>query len=401
MGSLTSWSTNALKRKPKDKWNVSNVLDPFVLVILMEDAKDSLEPLWQALISTIFRATDDVNSLREAVWRHKVIIVKGQHNLDPKNQWDLIRRLDPETKDEGKSLNDHRNGLLFRARCFPGAGNVRLFGKGFQGEDHYGMKNRTITRWLNHDWHVSPPPKEAFESGITRFQRWHFDAPLYGDEPTWFTCLWIAKQPSGPDLTVEWADGSGLTMETPPGLTAFFSSVQLYDMLSQDEKELVDHSWVEYAPHPFKWIHECKSRNTGLGIADGGHLTEEELGEYDPAAVKKYPMVWVNPRTGDKAFQVHGICVRRLYLRSSTNEQPRVVEDITEIHDFILGIQHRILKPEYILLAPAEEGDMVIWDNYSLFHTAIDYPEKYGPRSMHKADTGGSIGPKGPVPIGI
>ena len=110
-------------------------------------------------------------------------------------------------------------------------------------------------------------------------------------------------------------------------------------------------------------------------------------------------MVWLNPLTGEKAFQDHGICVRKLYLRSSKEEKPRVIENIEEIHDFILGIQHRILKPEYILLAPADEGDMVIWDNYSLFHTAIEYPDKYGGRSMHKADTGGSIGPKGPMPI--
>lgn len=99
--------------------------------------------------------------------------------------------------------------------------------------------------------------------------------------------LLVVKQPHGPDLTVEWGDGSGLTMKTPIGRTAFFSSVQLYDLLTEDEKKLVDHSWVEYAPHPFKWIEWCKARNTGLGIAGGGHLTEEELPEYDPAKVKK------------------------------------------------------------------------------------------------------------------
>ena len=113
----------------------------------------------------------------------------------------------------------------------------------------------------------------------------------------------------------------------------------------------------------------------------------------------QYPMVWVNPLTGKKAFQVHGICVRKLFLRRSVEEKPRVIDNVDEIHDFVLGFQHRVLKPEYILLAPTGEGDMVIWDNYSLLHTAIDYPGKYGERSMHKADTGGSIGPRGPVPV--
>ena len=78
-----------------------------------------------------------------------------------------------------------------------------------------------------------------------------------------------------------------------------------------------------------------------------------------------------------------------------------MIDDVAEVRRFILGIQNRILRPEYILLAPAEEGDLVVWDNYGLFHSAVDYPnpEKLGSRTMHQANIGGSIGPKGPVPI--
>jgi len=37
-------------------------------------------------------------------------------------------------------------------------------------------------------------------------------------------------------------------MKTEPGLTAFFSNVQTYDMMTEQEKKIADHSWVEYAP---------------------------------------------------------------------------------------------------------------------------------------------------------
>ncbi|BDD57667.1 hypothetical protein MPDQ_007245 [Monascus purpureus] len=111
-------------------------------------------------------------------------------------------------------------------------------------------------------------------------------------------------------------------------------------------------------------------------------------------------MVWVNPLTGKKEFQGHGICVRKLYLRSSPDEKPRVVEDIGEICKFILGIQNRILRPEYIPLAPAE-GDVVILDNYRLFHSAVDHLLELGSRSMHQASIGDSVGPKGPVLIDV
>lgn len=59
-------------------------------------------------------------------------------------------------------------------------------------------------------------------------------------------------------------------------------------MLSQEEKRLVDHSWVEYAPYPYKWIERGKGNSNGLGLAEGSTcLTMEELGEYDASAVKK------------------------------------------------------------------------------------------------------------------
>ncbi|KAJ5184734.1 hypothetical protein N7491_007397 [Penicillium cf. griseofulvum] len=350
---------------------------------------------------------DDVDRLKAATWRHKLIVVKYQQKLDPKKQWELVTRLDPKARDG----HSHGNLTTFRAKGgllaqgrevvgIPGAENVRLIGKGFQGEDHFGIKNHSISRGLSNDFHAIPPSLEDFENGITRFQRWHIDAPLYGKDPAWFTTLRCIKLPQGPDLTVQWADGSGYTMETPPGQTAFFSTSQLYTLLTPEEQKLVDHSWVEYAPHPYKWIERCKGNSNGLGLAEGGErLTLEELGDFDPSAVKKYPMVWVNPLTGDKAFQVHGICARKLYLRSSQDEQPRVIDDLSEIRKFILDIQNRILKPEYILLPPTEEGDMIIWDNYGLFHSAIDYPIDTGPRTMHQANISGSSGPNGPVPI--
>lgn len=145
-----------------------------------------------------------------------------------------------------------------------------------------------MERGLSNEFHAVPPSTSDFEKGITRFQRWHIDAPLYGKDPAWFTFLRCIKLPRGDDLTIEWADGSGMSMKCPPGRTAFFSTSQLYSMLTEEEKRLVDHSWVEYAPYPYKWIERCKGNSNGLGLAAGGTRLEiEELGEFDPSAVKK------------------------------------------------------------------------------------------------------------------
>tara|TARA_R110002060_G_scaffold65345_3_gene74337 strand:- start:412 stop:708 length:297 start_codon:yes stop_codon:yes gene_type:complete len=93
-------------------------------------------------------------------------------------------------------------------------------------------------------------------------------------------------------------------------------------------------------------------------------------------------MVWVNP-LGKKALQVHGIAVRKMFLKPTPTSEVEVVEDITRIRQLLLSWQERILWPEYIMMTPVENGDVQMWDNWSVFHSAVDYPEKYGTRSKY------------------
>lgn len=59
-------------------------------------------------------------------------------------------------------------------------------------------------------------------------------------------------------------------------------------MLSDEEKQLADHSWVEYAPHPYMWIENCKAPSNGLGLkCQGKEHTLEELGDYDEKDIKR------------------------------------------------------------------------------------------------------------------
>ncbi|KAI1472012.1 uncharacterized protein F4812DRAFT_202266 [Daldinia caldariorum] len=228
------------------------------------------------------------------------------------------------------------------------------------------------------------------------------DVPLYGSDPAFFTTLRCIRRPTEPQVNIRWDDGSGLSMKADPGLTAFISNVQMYEMMTEDEKKMPDHSWVEYAPHPYVWIGDCKGNSNGLGLVSQGKEKKlEDVSDFDPKGVKTYPMVWVNTVTGEKAFQVHGICARKLFIRSSPTEEPRVIEDLVEIRNLLKTIQERVLKPEYVLIPSLEEGDIAMWANYQMFHTAIDYPDWIGSRTMHQANIASSTGPIGPVPIPV
>ncbi|KAK1993215.1 Clavaminate synthase-like protein [Colletotrichum falcatum] len=351
----------------------------------------------------------DVQALSDAIWTHKVVIVRGQKHIHPSKQWELVTRFDPEAplvhSHGDLATFNAKGGLLSKGRdvaAIPGVENVRLIGKGYQGDDHYGLLKKTIRKPLSHDWHDKKLADDEFASGHTRFQRWHIDAPLYGRDPARFTTLRCIRRPTSPEVTIHWDDGSGLTMKSEPGLTAFFSCVQMYDLMTEEEKRIADHSWVEYAPHPYVWMGSCRGNANGLGVvSQGRELTLGELGGYDEASIKRYPMTWVNPVTGEKAFMVHGICARRVFMRSKADDEPEVVDDVVRIRGWLRSIQERVLRPEYIMLPRVEEGDIVMWANWQTFHTAVDYPDDFGPRTMHQANIGASSGPVGPVPLPV
>ncbi|KAH8598047.1 hypothetical protein B0O99DRAFT_615789 [Bisporella sp. PMI_857] len=350
---------------------------------------------------------EDLEILREATHKYQLIIIKDQHDLDPVKHWEMISRLDPKAPKihgHGSVQEFQKTGGMLSKRVvhgIPAAPNVRLIGKGFQGEDHYGIKNHTALGGASLDYHRYPPSEESFNQGNTQFQRWHIDAPLYDREPPRFTALRCIKSPVGPELTINWDDGSGMSMKTKPGQTAFVSNTQLYSLLTEEEQAMADNSWVEYAPFPYLYIENCKGRANGLGLeTEGLEHKLEELPEWDPKKIKTYPMVWITPN-GEKALQVHTICVRKMFLRATPTSEVKVVDDVNEIRKLLIGWQERIIKPEYVLMAPVDEGDVQMWDNWSVFHSAVDYPDHYGPRTMHQANLAASSGPVGPVPIPV
>ncbi|TVY93633.1 putative dioxygenase [Lachnellula willkommii] len=326
---------------------------------------------------------EDLSTLKEAIHQYQYVTIKDQHNLDPVKHWELVTRLDPEAPQvhgHGTVKEFQKTGGLLSKRAvhgLPAAPNVRLIGKGYQGEDHFGIKDFTAAGASN-DYHRYPPSAESFAAGNTQFQRWH-----------------------RPDIQVNWDDGSGLSMKCKPGQTAFVSNTQLYELLSDEEKMLAENSWVEYAPFPYMWIENCKGRPNGLGLeTEGKEHKMEEMPEWEPEKIKTYPMVWMRPN-GKKALQIHGIAVRKMFLKATLTSEVQVVDDVVKIRKLLHSWQQRIIRPEYVLMGPVEEGDVQMWDNWSVFHTAVDYPDHYGSRSMHQANLGASDSPVGPVPIPV
>lgn len=173
------------------------------------------------------------------------------------------------------------------------------------------------------------------------------------------------KAPKGPDVTVRFDNGTEHMIKCRPGSTAFISSKQIYESLTDEEKRVADSSFWEPAPHPFAWAGTRGLRNNGLGVAPGGKTLQiDQLPPWTPDKVYKYPLVWLNPVTGEKGFQVFPETVRKLHLNDSVDGVLRVVEDQEEIRSWLNKIFDKICLPEYILIPPCEEGDIAIWNNW-------------------------------------
>ena len=67
------------------------------------------------------------------------------------------------------------------------------------------------------------------------------------------TTLLAVRVPKGRRQTLLYDDGSGETKDVPLGTTAFVSGEQMYHRLSEEEKEFVQTSRIEYAPHPYAY----------------------------------------------------------------------------------------------------------------------------------------------------
>lgn len=159
----------------------------------------------------------------------------------------------------------------------PGTERLFLMGKGYQGEDHWGLKNIDIPEVFADAYYSKPLPQEDYQKGVARFQSWHIDGPSYKIDHPMFTSFRIIKFPEG-EQTVDWADGSGLTKKIKPGRTAFFSTSKLYDMLTEEEQAIADHSWAEYQFFPYEWILRCRGNPQGLNVAcEGREVPDEQM----------------------------------------------------------------------------------------------------------------------------
>ena len=254
-----------------------------------------------------------------------------------------------------------------------------------------GLTDITLKHPHHRTFHESVIPEED-DLACTRFYRWHIDAALYGLAPPVATTLLAVKVPKGRRQTVRYDDESGEEMDVPLGTTAFVNGETMYEILSDEDKEFVRTTKIEYAPHPYIWMSSAKSRSTGLGLlSQGKELNVADLPPVDESKIQILPMLWCNPLTGKPALQIHPSAVRRLHLANG-----EVIDDLEKVREIVYRLQRPGISPERVYAHDWEEGDLVVFHNRGVLHSVVGAFGKEEVRVFRQCNIAGSQ-----MPIGV
>lgn len=192
-------------------------------------------------------------------------------------------------------------------------------------------------------------------------------------------------------MTILWDDGTGTEMTVAPGATAMVAGSRALQLLDEDTRNIVMNSRIKYAPHAFKWMSSAHSTRLVHCIdTEGKEIPLDKLPLRENEKVCINPMVWTNPKTGEKSLQVHGQGAFKLYLKDSPDGEEKAVDDLKEVRAFMHKIIRPVLSPKDIYAHRHEEQDVILWYNRAVWLSITDLPESYGPRIMHQCNVAAS-----------
>ncbi|KAI9807220.1 MAG: hypothetical protein M1825_005938 [Sarcosagium campestre] len=334
----------------------------------------------------------DFEFIKTVLYDYQVVVIKDQAGLSPKAQYDITKRFDPTSEGygHGKTLDAKRSVLHPDLKTIPHQPQVQVIGNGPVSE-YEGLENIKLVHPHHKKFHKHPIP-EADDLDFTHFFRWHIDAALYDLNPPRVTSLMAVSVPKGRRQTVRYDDGSGDELDVPLGTTAFVSGYNMYNILSDEDKEFVRTSKIEYAPHPYIWMSNARSLSDGLGLySDNVELDESELPPIDTSKIQVLPMAWKNPVTGKLAVQIHPSAVSKIHLKDGT-----IIDDLAEVRRIVRRLQRPAIAPHYVYPHDWEEGDMVLFNNQGVLHTVVGAFAEHEVRLFRQCNLAASEGPVGP-----
>lgn len=339
---------------------------------------------------------EDFKELKAGLMKNLVLVVPNQRSLPARSQYNLTKRFDP-TCDGGyghdrATWHNTKSVLAKDGRSIADTPEVMMVGNSsFPAGYEPGMANDVTlyhpTHYSFHKTHLTP---EQVELGQTRFFRWHIDAALYGLSPPMVTTLLGCVVPSTLETRKIVYEDTNEVKELVKGATAFASGAVAFNLLSDEDKEFALNTTVVYAPHPYIFISTAKATSDGLTMVSEGKETPlDELPPWEDSKIKRLPMVWTNPETGEPHLQIHGACVYQL-VNNKTGE----VFEMEKAREIVHKFMRPAISPSQIYCHPWSEGDLCIFFNRGVWHSVTGEFAEDEKRLMHQCNVASGLDPE-------
>ncbi|KAF9260840.1 Clavaminate synthase-like protein [Marasmius fiardii PR-910] len=354
----------------------------------------------------------EFTELEKALYQYNILLFRNI-DLTPKEQYVFVKRFDPpaDTYGHGAKYGETKTGALKTyANVLPDTPQVTFIGNGTIS-NHEGIEKATLTHGHHSERHETVISPEDEAKGYTRFYRWHMDAALYGRDlrPPKVTALYGIKIPDGPKQTVRYDDGSGDVLPVPLGTTAFESAKTMFDLLPPELKSIAVRAQARYAPKPFEWMENVRTRSTGFGVLSEGREKDLDcLRPWSEEDIQTLPFCWKNPFTGDLHLMVHSGAIMEMMvepvseLRRGNSSVEQLypngahIKDLEEIRNLLWKMQRPGIDPSLVYPHNWQEKDLLLWHNRGVMHSVVGHFRGGDIRLLHQCNLAASDLPDGP-----
>ena len=339
---------------------------------------------------------DTAGQLRLALHHRGLLIFPGQQHLTPQQEVAFYRSID--TRGVGVWRDQtHNPWEVFKIEQGNKAGTyqiprepgVLVLGKG--DIDHHGLK---VTLGGDRGAYGKDRGSQVLGGGALQ---WHIDGAFYEHAPCHYTQMRCIEAPGGDGHWLDYEDGSGERLWCAAGATAFASGRLAFDLLEARTRQICFQRRVHYAIRPFEANYELANSSNGLRVIDAAAEARHALGDDLPGApvddplAQVYPLVWTCPVTRRQALMPQPRCMQAI---EQVNGAASRFSGVVESRLLVESWMRPAISPQRVYVHDWQAGDLVIWDNRSLWHSATGKLSQPDRRVMHLTAFNGDAPPR-------
>ncbi len=336
------------------------------------------------------------DALRAALHAYELLIIPGQQHLSPGEEVAFCRAIDVDGTGVWRDQVNNpwevykvEQGNAAGTYQLPGEPGVLVLG---QGEiEHYGLR---VTLGGDRRAYGADRGSQVLGGGALQ---WHIDGAFYEQPPCHYTQMRCIEAPAGGGHWLDYGDGSGDRLWCAAGATAFASGRIAFDLLSDGDRETCLRARVHYASNPFQATYRLGNNGNGLRVVDpdaaARHARGDEApgGPVDDPRAQVYPLVWTCPVTGRHALMPHPRCLQALEIETGGD---RHFLGVTESRLWVEKWMRPAIDPARVYVHAWQPGDLVLWHNRSVWHSATGGLAPDDRRVMHLTAFNGAEPPQ-------